>query len=273
MEQDEARAGNGMNRVRTGIKGFDDLVQGGVPEGSTVLVCGTPGTGKTIFALEYLYRGAMDFKEKGLYVTFEQTVDALKQQAAMFGWNLDALLKKKQIEIWSIPVEDLDHTVGDTILGYVKTKGIKRLVVDSLSTLAINAPIYQPVKDIALVDIMKQKSFFSPPILGDIIVRRYIYSLVNELQRLKRCTTFLVSEGTNGGEYLTRDTVSEFACDGIVHIAFESVASGFSRSLTVRKMRETKNDPNTHPVEISKTGITVHSIVRQYGEPDHGGYR
>ncbi|HSU72377.1 MAG TPA: ATPase domain-containing protein [Candidatus Binatia bacterium] len=273
MAQDEEHPGCGVNRVRTGIKGFDELVQGGIPLGSSVLVCGTPGTGKTIFALEFLYRGATEFKEKGLYVTFEQTVDALKQQAAMFGWNLDALLKKKQIEVWSIPVEDLDHTVGDTILGYVKTKGIKRLVVDSISTLAINAPIYQPVKDIALVDIMKQKSFFSPPILGDIIVRRYIYSLVNELQRLKHCTTLLISEGTNGGDYLTRDTVSEFACDGIVHLAFESVAAGHARNLTVRKMRETKNDLNTHPVEIGRSGIVVHSIVREYGEPDHQSTR
>ena len=262
-----------MNRVKTGIKGFDELVQGGFPEGSSVVVCGMPGTGKTIFALEYLYHGAVEQKEKCLYVTFEQTADALKQQAAMFGWSLEPLLKKKMIEVWSIPVDELDHTVGDTILGYVKTKGVKRLVIDSLSTLAINAPIYQPVKDIALVDIMKQKSFFSPPILGDIIVRRYIYSFVNELQRLKHCTSLLISEGTNGGEYLTRDTVSEFACDGIVHLAFETLASGYSRSLTVRKMRETKNDPNAHPVEIGRYGVTVHSIVRQYGEPDHGGYR
>jgi KaiC/GvpD/RAD55 family RecA-like ATPase len=260
-----------ITRVKSGIRGFDELVQGGIPQGSSVVVCGTPGTGKTIFALEFLFRGATEFNDKCLYVTFEQTVDALKQQASMFGWNLEPLLKSKKLEIWSIPIDDLDHTVGDTILGYVKTKNIKRLVVDSLSTLAINAPIYQPVKDIALVDIMKQKSFFSPPILGDIIVRRYIYSLVNELQHVKHCTTLLISEGTNGGEYLTRDTVSEFASDGIVHLAFESVASGYARSITVRKLRETKNDPNTHPLEIAKTGVVVHSIVRQYGEPDRDG--
>lgn len=257
-------------RVATGIKGFDDLIQGGMPQGASVVVCGAPGTGKTIFALEFLYNGAIEHKEKGLYVSFEQTVDALKQQASMFGWALEPLLKKKQIEIWSIPIEDLDHTVGDTIIGYCKTKGIKRLVIDSLSTLAINAPIYQPVKDIALVDIMKQKSFFSPPIIGDIIVRRYIYMLVSELQRLKNCTSLLISEGTIGGEYLTRDTISEFACDGIIHLTFESVAAGYSRSLTVRKMRETKNDPNTHPLEITRNGVVVHSIVHTFGDRDHG---
>lgn len=67
-------------RVKTGIEGFDQLVQGGFPRGSTVLLCGSPGTGKTIFGLEYLFNGASKFKEKGLYVTFDQSEDSLKNR-------------------------------------------------------------------------------------------------------------------------------------------------------------------------------------------------
>ncbi len=61
-----------MERVPTGIKGFDNLVEGGLPLGSTVLVSGSPGTGKTILGLEYIYRGANDFGETGMFISFEQ---------------------------------------------------------------------------------------------------------------------------------------------------------------------------------------------------------
>jgi len=57
---------------KTGIKGFDELVQGGFPEGSSTLITGSPGTGKSIFGLQYIYNGAVKYKERGLYLTFEQ---------------------------------------------------------------------------------------------------------------------------------------------------------------------------------------------------------
>ena len=65
-----------IKRIETGIIGFDGLIKGGFPIASTVLLTGSPGTGKTIFGLQYLYNGALKFREKGLYVTFEQTEDA-----------------------------------------------------------------------------------------------------------------------------------------------------------------------------------------------------
>lgn len=67
-----------MERVATGIKGFDNLIEGGFPKGSAILLSGTPATGKTIFALEYLVNGARKFNERGLYVTFEEKRDKSK---------------------------------------------------------------------------------------------------------------------------------------------------------------------------------------------------
>ncbi|HLC65734.1 MAG TPA: ATPase domain-containing protein [Candidatus Nanoarchaeia archaeon] len=76
-----------MKRIKTGIKGFDELVQGGFPEGSSTLITGSPGTGKSIFGLQYIYNGAIKYKERGLYLTFEQRKTDMMNQAVQFGWD------------------------------------------------------------------------------------------------------------------------------------------------------------------------------------------
>jgi len=248
-----------IKRLKTGIKGFDKLVEGGFTENSTVLVCGTPGTGKTIFGLEYLYNGATKFNEYGLYITFEQPEQALINQASQFGWDLKKLIDKKLIKVIYIPVYELDENIIKIVEQEIKKNKIKRLVIDSISTLAVNAPIYNQIEDISLVDIIKKKSFFSPPIIGDLIIKRFIYLFIDKLLDLD-CTSILISEASEKGDYLSRDTISEFACDGVILINFESMGGEFSRSLMVRKMRNTKNNEDIHPLEIGKAGLVVHDL-------------
>ncbi len=247
------------DRVKTGIVGFDELVDGGIPAGSSVLIVGTPGTCKTIFALETLYNGAKT-GEKGLYISFEQDPGELRSQASQFGWDLLAMEKKGLLRLRYIPVKELNPHTADEILRDIVTHGIKRVVIDSISTLAINAPIYQPLKDVALKDFMEAKSFFSPVIVGDLVVRRFIYNFVDELKHIYTCTSFLISEAGEKSEYMSRDTVSEFVCDGVIHITFESLGGQFSRSLLVRKMRGTKHDEDVHPMEVSNKGLVIHNL-------------
>ncbi len=249
------------DRTKTGIKGFDELIEGGFPRGSTILLTGTPGTGKTIFSLEYLYNGVTEFKEKGLYVSFGQPVESLKEQALQFGWDLEPLINEGMLEIKHMPIKNLDFAALDELINNVSENKIKRLVVDSISSLAINAPVYNYVKDMALVDIMKKNSFFSPPIMGDLIVKRFIYNFVDSLRLMENdCTTLLISESAERGRYISRDTISEFVADGILLINFESMGGQFSRNLLIRKMRNTINNEDVHPVEISKTGMIIHDI-------------
>jgi KaiC/GvpD/RAD55 family RecA-like ATPase len=249
------------NRVPTGIPGFDELVQGGFPENSSILVCGGPGCGKTIFALEYLLRGSRDFNEKGLYVTFEQTAEALREQALQFGWDISALEKSGKIKLMAVSIDKLTKNTIKEIQALVKKEGIKRLVVDSLSTLVINAPIYTAPSELAVQDAVGENIIFSPPIIGDYIVKRFVYSFIEQLRGLD-CTTILISEASEKGEFISRDTLSEFVCDGVVLITFESLGGEFSRSLLVRKMRQTKNDEDIHPLEIGSKGLVVHGIVK-----------
>jgi KaiC/GvpD/RAD55 family RecA-like ATPase len=248
------------DRVPTGVPGFDDLVNGGLPKNSSVLVCGGPGCGKTIFCMEYLIKGAEKFNEKGMYITFEQTADALRNQAKQFGWNLEALEKQKKITLMAISINKLTQNTIKEIQEKVKKEGIKRLVIDSLSTLVINAPIYTTPSELSIQDVVGENIVFSPPVIGDYIVKKFVYRFIEELKTLD-CTSLLISEASQNGEYISRDTLSEFVCDGVILITFESLGGDYSRSLIVRKMRQTKNNEDVHPMEISEKGVVIHKTV------------
>jgi len=249
-----------VNRVKTGITGFDELVEGGFPEGFVVLSIGTPGTGKTLFSLEYIYNGAMQFKENSMYITLEQNLSEVREQAKRLGIDLEKAEKSGKLTLMHIPVKDLSAATIEMIKKEVKKRKIKRLAVDSLSTLAVNAPIYTPLKDLALRDIMNYKAFFSPPILGDFVIKRFIYGFLADIKDLG-CTTLITSEAPEKGDFMSRDGVSEFVADGVLLMTFESLGGNFSRSLLVRKMRGTKHDEDVHPVEISSKGIKIHKLT------------
>jgi KaiC/GvpD/RAD55 family RecA-like ATPase len=232
-----------MERTATGIKGFDKLVQGGLLRGKTVLLSGTPGTGKTIFALQYIYNGATMFNEPGVYITFEERVDSLKSQAMQFGWDLDRLEKEGKLRLLHIPVTTLNKNTVGNIIEIAKEFNAKRLVIDSLSTLSINTP----------------SVISSAPHSGEFATKKFIYLFIDSLRQLKNTTTLLISQNASEGG-ISNDSVSEFVCDGVIQFIYESMGGDFSRSLVIRKTREIKNDSDIHPVEIGKEGIVVHDL-------------
>ena len=74
-----------MERIKTGVPGFDGLIEGGIPKGRSVLVSGATGTGKTIFCMQYLYNGAKQFKEPGIYVTLDERPNLIREDVLRFG--------------------------------------------------------------------------------------------------------------------------------------------------------------------------------------------
>ena len=232
-----------MDKVVTGIKGFDALVGGGFPRGKIILLSGTPGTCKTIFALQFLHNGAVKFNEKGIYISFEEKVQSLKNQALQFGWDFDRLEKDGKVKIISIPAKSIKEATAEEIIKMASSKNIKRLVIDSLSALSINSPTtYSKVTE-----------------LTEISIKRFMYRFINDLRDIKsEATSLLISQTTDG--QLSRDTVSEFISDGIVHINYDALGGDYSRSLTIRKMREVKHDEDIHSLEITNKGIIVHKL-------------
>ncbi len=249
-----------VSRVKTGIKGFDSLLEGGFPKSSTILLAGGPGTGKSIFCREFIYRGAMQFNEKGLIVTFEQSNRDLIEESELLGFDFKKLIKQEKVFMLNVPGEKIDKNTIKDILSICKKKKIKRLAIDSLTTLSTNAPIYSEISKISMKDVIGENTFFSPPILGENITRRFLYRFINTLKSNEELTTLLVSEAPEKEEYLSRDTVSEFLCDGVLLFTFQSMGGAYSRSMLIRKMRKTKNNEDLHPFEITKKGIAVHNI-------------
>ncbi len=246
-----------IKRVPTGIKGFDSLVEGGLPRGSIILITGTPGTGKTIFGLQYLYNGATKFKERSLYVNIGIPTKTIIEQASMFGWDVEKLINTGKLQFLEIPVKDLDQNISDMIVKKIQSENIDRVVIDSVSILATNAPLFKSLNDVSVVDIMEKKSIFSPPVLGDYTIKRFVYTFIDSLRRADDCTILIISEASENSEYLSRDTISEFACDGVIIMNYLGIGEVSSRTLTIRKMRSTNQYKESCPFEIAKKGIII----------------
>ena len=181
------------------------------------------------------------------------------KQAIQFGWNLIELEQKGMLQIMAIPAWEISHNTLQEIKEKANKEKIQRIIVDSLTTLAINAPILTNMNNLSVQQVLEQSTIFSPPIIGDFVLKQFIYSFISKLADIE-ATTILISDTSSSGDYMTIDTVSEYAADGVVLINFETLGGAYSRTLLVRKMRQTHNDEDIHPLEIGKEGIVVHTI-------------
>src|SRR4051794_20907134 len=131
-------------KAPTGITGFDDVTAGGLPRGRPTLVAGGPGCGKTLFALEFLMKGAVEFDEPGVFVTFEETPKDLELNVRSLGYDLARLVKNKRIAIEYVRVEraEIEET-GEYDLealfirldDALRTVAGKRIVLDTVESL------------------------------------------------------------------------------------------------------------------------------------------
>lgn len=265
-----------MDRVRTGIGGFDGLIEGGFPAGSNVLLTGLPGTGKTIFALQYLYNGAMN-GENGIYVTLDESFDMIKGQAKQFGWDFDKLEAENKIAFISVRLGRTKLDIFDQIREARDKVNAKRVVFDNLATYAVNLDLFTiPVGyagSIASTVELTAKGIESGGNLlaekGDKIYfsgnmeKRLIYLIVEHLSRLGT-TNLVLTYGNPDLNQLTIDGVSEFACDGIVELFNQLVGAKHVRTITVLKMRNTKQSPYISDLDINNEGLVVKPVEKVY---------
>ncbi|MEM5798173.1 MAG: ATPase domain-containing protein [Candidatus Aenigmatarchaeota archaeon] len=218
-----------MQRIKSGIPGFDELVGGGIPKNQLLLITGTSGTGKTIFCMQYLNFGAKG-NEPGVYLSFEEPAEYIRQNASVFGWDFNALEKKRKIAIMRYDPYRIEDVI-DILESTIKEIGATRVAIDSISALGLY------VKDRAEL-------------------RRMIFDISLLLRRLG-CTALIVSEIVPGSPGLSRYGVEEFVADSVIVFYYERVESQFLRAIQVWKMRGSPHSQKMHPYHIDKNGIRI----------------
>jgi KaiC/GvpD/RAD55 family RecA-like ATPase len=232
-----------MKRIQTGITGFDSLIEGGLPEGTTTLLTGPTGSGKTLFGIQYLFNGAMEYDAPGIYVSLETRPDDLRLEASQFGWDIANLEKQKKFTIIDaasskaqLPTSekyallrgfDMD-TLAEMIYEVIKSTNAKRLVLDSIPGLMLR---FNETSE----------------------VRRELYRISSLLNELKVTSLFI-------GEIATSEPkvgVEMFVTQGLIMLDIVERSGILERSLLIRKMRFTKHTLKRHLFKIGKSGIKV----------------
>lgn len=235
-----------MKRVQTGIDGFDKLIEGGFPANSDNIICGSPGTGKTIFALEYIYNGALKFNEPGVFISIEQSDTDLIEQSERFGFKIKEMMNKNMISIVYMPLKKINRDFVEQINKEVKRIKAKRLVVDSLSLLTLD-PVFFENNRFSLVSKGKVNVSTS--------ISQFIYNFIHLLEE-HQVTTLYVT-GSKMDSYETTDQLSEFICDGMIVLRARSMGKILMRTLEIIKMRKTCVAGGINVMEITQQGIEV----------------
>lgn len=224
-----------IEKIDSGIEGFNKLLYGGFPQGRAYLISGEPGTGKTIFSLQYLLAG-IKLGEKCIYISIDEKPEHIILDAEALGWNLKPLLENGQLQIIDVTTyfgssknnekEALNvNKVVDDIIHYVKESGAKRLAIDPIAPL-----------------IFSEKEFPN--------VVEYIRRLIFTIEDNSGCTTLLTSYVPVGSEKVSSIGIEEFAASGIIMLKLVKVNNKRIRTIGVRKMRGSRIDLTEYSFEI-----------------------
>ena len=227
--------------TKTGIPGFDKLVNGGIPTGNLVLLSGSCGTGKTTFGMQYLYNGAIKYNEPGVYVTLEENPEQLIKNVSHYGWDIRSQIKKNKISFLSpeiYKVDELRRTIGDEL----DRIDAKRLVLDSFTLL-------------------------SAYLKSDFEARRTLTKLDRELKKFN-CTSIVISDIKQGSNAFSITGYEEFIVDGVVVLHLTSSApnglGSHVRSIFIRKMRGTTHSLSAVPMKFENDGVRVYPSAKVF---------
>jgi KaiC/GvpD/RAD55 family RecA-like ATPase len=215
--------------VKTGIHGLDEILGGGLPKDSIVLLSGTCGTGKSIFGMNFLIEGAIK-GEPGIYIALEESPESNIEQMKLFGWPVDELVKSKKLMILQPELYNFDALLT-TIEDSIERIKAQRLVIDAISIIGM---------------------YFEDPYK----VRKSILQLGALLKKMK-CTTIAIDEVEEGEPSLSAYGVEEFVVDGVIVLYLIKRSNIYLRAAVIRKMRGVNHSTKIHPMEIKSPGGIV----------------
>ncbi len=222
----------------TSIQGFDKITGGGLPKGRPTLVCGGAGCGKTLFAMEFLVRGATVYNEPGVFISFEETEQELTANVTSLGFDLNSLIKHKKIWLEHIHIErgEIEQNGEYDLKGLfvhihnaIESIGAKRVVLDTIETL------------------------FSE-LTNPTAVRTELRRLFGWLKK-KGVTTIVTGEKGEGT--LTRQGLEEYVSDCVILLDHRVTDQSSIRRLRIVKYRGSTHGTNEYPFLIDEDGFSV----------------
>ena len=231
-----------LEKCPTGIKGLDEITEGGLPRGRPSLVCGGPGCGKTMLAMEFLVRGARQYDEPGVFVTFDETARDLAKNFASLQFNLGDLVSRKKILLNQSPVKGSEievvgqYTLDGLLIGIkhgIDSIGARRLVLDGIESLF---------------------SFLT----NESLLRSELRRLFLWLKEV--CVTTVVT-GERGTETLSRHGLEEYIADCVLLLDHRVTDQICTRRLRVIKYRGSAHAANESPFLMDRDGIYVFPIT------------
>ena len=231
-----------LEKCRTGISGFDEITGGGLPKGRPTLVCGGAGSGKTLFAMEFLLNGATQYNEPGIFISFEENERELTENVASLGWDLEALGRENKIFLDHVYIErsEIEET------GEFNLEGLFIRIESALS--AVNA------KRIAVDSMEALFSGFS----DEMSLRAEIRRLFRWLKE-KGLTAVITGEQGKGS--FTRHGLEEYISDCVVFLDNRMNDQVATRRIRVVKYRGTSHGANEYPFLITEKGFSVLPIT------------
>ncbi|MFH1586710.1 MAG: ATPase domain-containing protein [Candidatus Diapherotrites archaeon] len=242
VSREESKNGEKLERVPSGITGLDELIDGGFERGSTILVTGGAGTGKTTIAMQFLYYGAMMYNEPGILISFEETKQSLYKHHAEFGWDFAELEKRNLFQILEYKphqVNNLMEQGGGPIRDAIKSLGAKRLAIDSITSYGL-----------LFRDDYQERE-----------------SILDFFDLLKKwgCTSIVISEMPPKVAEVKEGSVG-FLTDAIISLYYSKDAERDVRvhSLEILKMRGTKHTNKVCALTFEKNGIVIYPDIEVF---------
>ncbi len=228
-----------MKLISTGVKGLDEMLRGGFPEGRIVLVTGGPGTGKTILSLQYLM-AAIDRGEPGVYLSLEEPMDSIKENSSVLGWDLDRFEKSgllRTLDLYMVPQgggfdsgrreDDAYASVERDIINSARAIGARHIVVD-------------PITSIVVQELRAGR-------------KRYVIGQLFETLRSLGCTAVLTAEAQREGDFY----MEQFLADGVILLNKDILEYKLVKTLRIEKMRGMDYDEQPRRYTVTDRGFQV----------------
>ena len=245
MATHKAKAKQGVDVLQkcpTGIRGLDEITKGGLPRGRPTLICGGAGAGKTLFAMEFLMRGAMEYGEPGVFMTFEETPEDLAKNFMSLGFDLHEMVARGLIETDHVRIarSEIEETGEYDLEGLfirlgsaIDSIGAKRVVLDTIEALFSELP-------------------------NATILRAELRRLFHWLK--DRGVTAVVT-GEKGDKTLTRYGLEEYVADCVIFLDFRIVKQIATRRLRIVKYRGSSHNSDEYPFLIGERGLSILPIT------------